>query len=299
MDYYVAWTHSDPVFQQFVPDCKVLVSPPNVSLTWQIRQWPCPPQTLILDSGAYQYYRAGRRPTPEEVLTRQLHMLGDDKVVCGFCHPDTPMLGTRSLSELDRRVAHNLERARWLIEFARRQGLPANVRLLGVIQGYNVETVFYVAQALLDMGYEWLALGSLARLSSSASDELLRRVEAALEAAGPGLHVLGVSSVTLLPRLSRIGVQSADSGAPLHEAWRGGLFYSQPFRRYKLPSPHFKEWTRNYSFAEVLPAPLPCDCPVCAEDSSRLLQPSGKLYVNLRAVHNYYHLRRELQSSTV
>jgi tRNA-guanine family transglycosylase len=297
MDYYVSWTHSDPVFQQFVPDAKILVSPPNVSLSWQIRQWPCRPQALIVDSGAFQYYRAGRRPTPEELLSRQLHILGGEAIDCGFCHPDMPMLGTRNLAELERRVAQNLEQARWLIRVATSHALPPNVRPIGVVQGYSVETVFYVAQALTDMGYTWLALGSLAKLSSTDSNELMRRAEAALEAVGPGLHVLGVSSVTLLPRLSQLGVQSADSGAPIHEAWRGGLFYSRPFRRYKLPSPHFKEWTRNYSFAEILPAPLPCDCPVCLEDSDRLLQPSGKLYVNLRAVHNYFHLRRELTAS--
>ncbi|OGR24295.1 MAG: hypothetical protein A2139_04920 [Desulfobacca sp. RBG_16_60_12] len=295
MDYYVAWTHSDPIFQQYLPDAKVLVSPPNVSLSWQIRQWPSLPKALIVDSGAYQYYREGRRPLPQELLARQLRVLGNCTVVCGFCHLDVPMLGTRNVAVLDRRVSENLEHARWLAHHIGVEGLPANVELLGVIQGYSVETVFYTAQSLADMGYTRFALGSLAKMSSSNKSELLRRVEAALEAVGPTVHILGVSSVTLLRRLAQIGVQSADSGAPVHEAWRGGLYYSQPFRRYKVPSPHFSEWIRSYGFAEILPAPLPCDCPVCLHDSQRLLEPQGKEYVNLRAVHNYYHLVRELQ----
>jgi tRNA-guanine family transglycosylase len=144
------------------------------------------------------------------------------------------------------------------------------------------------------MGYTSFALGSLAGMVASSRDELLRRVEAALEAVGPNLHVLGVSSTTVLPQLVRAGVASIDSGAPIHEAWRGGLFYSRPFRRYKLASPHFQEWRRTYSFAEILTDPLPCDCPVCQENPEHIFQLKGKRFINLRAVHNYYHILRDL-----
>jgi len=98
----------------------------------------------------------------------------------------------------------------------------------------------------------------------------------------------------VLAKLASLGVESADSSAPAHEAWRGGLFYSTPFRRYKVPSPHFAEWRRSYGFAEILTDPLPCDCPVCRDDSRRLLQPNGKAFIRLRATHNCYHLDREL-----
>jgi 7-cyano-7-deazaguanine tRNA-ribosyltransferase len=228
------------------------------------------------------------------VLSQQLQIVQDTPIPTGICHLDVPMLGTRNLAELDRRVELNLSNARWLIEHAQTHGLSPNIRPIGVIQGYSVDNIYMVALTLADMGYTCFALGSLASMVASGKDELFRRVESALEAVGPNLHVLGVSSASVLARLARLGIASADSGAPIHEAWRGGLFYSQPFRRYKLPSAHLKEWCRSYSFADILAEPLPCSCPVCQEDRSRLMEPRGKMFVNLRAIHNCYHITREL-----
>ena len=294
MDYYISWTHSDPVYQQFLPGCRVLVSPPNVNLVWHTDRWPRLPEKLLLDSGAFQHHRSGRQIEPATVLQRQLQMVAGTSIPIGLCHLDVPMLGTRSVAELERRMAQNLANAQWLMTRTQTERLPPNMHIIGVIQGYSVERVYTAALALAEMGYTRFALGSLAGMVASAKDELVRRVEAALEAVGPALHVLGVSSVALLPTLARLGIASADSGAPIHEAWRGGIFYSQPFRRFKLSSPHMREWQRSYSFSEILPAPLLCDCPVCQEDSSRLMESNGKPYVNMRALHNYYHLAREI-----
>lgn len=297
MQYYISWTHSDPIYHQLIPDVGVLVSPPNVSLTWSLSDWPALPQQLIIDSGAYQHYRKRQSLDPEAILARQLAMVipGYDNVI-GLCHADLPLLGTRNLAELDRRVTRSLEHARWLMTQVEGGRLPAHAYPIGVIQGYSVECVFFVAQALSDMGYTSFALGSLASMAVNKGDEVLRRIEAALEAVGPNIHVLGVSSVNLLPAIARLGIRSADSSAPIREAWMGGIVYSQPFVRYKIASAHFREWQRNYKFATILEAPLPCNCPVCEEDSQRLMQVRGKQYVNLRAIHNCYHLAREFAS---
>ena len=75
MKYFVSWTHSDPVYQQYLPGVRALVSPPNVSQTWQAGDWPCPPEELIVDSGAFQHHRAGRGPSPEEALRQQLRIV--------------------------------------------------------------------------------------------------------------------------------------------------------------------------------------------------------------------------------
>jgi len=290
MDYYVAWTHSDPVYQNYLPDARVLVGPPNVNLAWRASVWQKPPAALIIDSGAYQYYRAGKSPTPDLVLARQLNMVAGMSMPVAICHLDVPLIGARSVAERAMRIRQNLQNARWLTHHTRE--LPQGVQPIGVIQGDSVESIYESARSLADMGYQSFALGSLARMVAGARLELLRRVEAALEAIGDCLHILGVSSAAIIPELARIGVQSFDSGAPAHEAWRGGIIYSTPYRRYKIASPHFREWARSYGFAEILNEPLPCDCPVCCEDSSRLLLIPGKLFVNLRAIHNCYHLMR-------
>ncbi len=292
MQYFISWTHSDPVYHNTIPGIGVLVSHPNVNRAWSVDDWPLLPPKLILDSGAYQYTRQKRTAEPAAILKRQLAMLGAADLPARICHLDVPMMGTRSLVELDRRIIQNLSNAQWLID--QRPHIPDHVQMVGVIQGYSVERIFLVAQVLADMGYTHFALGSLAGMVASSRDELLRRVEAALEAVGTNIHVLGVSSVAVMGELARMGIHSADSGTPMHEAWRGGILYSRPLRRYKIASPHFQEWRRSYGFAELLDAPLPCDCPVCREDSSQIIQPQGKQYVNLRALHNCYHLAREL-----
>ena len=291
MKYFISWTHSDPVYQQFFPNTRVLISPPNVSLVWQLDRWSQLPQELILDSGAFQHHRAGRHPSPEVVLTQQRFMLANYQHTVGLCHLDVLMIGAKGPTEILHRTTQSLEHARWLIDHITQLGLPDYIEPIGVIQGADVEQIFYVGQALAAMGYRRFALGSLAGKVANARDEVLRRAEAALEAVGPRLHILGVSSVPIIESLANSGVESVDSGAPIKEASRGGIFYSQPFRRYKLPSDHFREWSRNYGFAEILDTPFPCDCPICREDPTYLLDPHGKIAVNRRAVHNYYHLR--------
>lgn len=297
MQYYISWTHSDPIYHQAIPDLGVLVSPPNVSLSWSLADWPVLPPRIIIDSGAYQYHRSARLVSPADTLERQLAIVKEQTRVIGFCHLDVPLLGTRDHVDLDRRVMRSLAHARWLMEQVVASRLPASVYPIGVIQGYSVESVYFVAQALQDMGYTSFALGSLASMATNNGDEVLRRVEAALEAIGPEIHVLGVSSVALLPAIAQLGVRSADSSAPMREAWMGGIVYSRPFRRYKIASAHFREWQRSYKFADLLETPLPCECPVCLVDSQRLMEIRGKQYVNLRALHNCYHLAREFASA--
>lgn len=298
MQYYISWTHSDPIYHAQFPDLGVLVSPPNVNQVWTIRDWPTLPSRLLLDSGAFQHIRSGRSPLPCDVLQRQLRMLASANMSSAICHLDVPLIGTKDSDELRRRVITSLENAQWLIANAEEEGVPPSVELVGVIQGHTVAMIYNVACALADMGYKRFALGSLAPLAASSQGEAVRRIEAALEAIGTNLHILGVSTVTLLPQLAQLGIRSADSAAPMREAWLGGIFYSRPFRRYKLPSPHFLEWRRSYGFAEVLTSPIPCDCPVCAEDATKLLTVTGKQSVNLRAMHNCYHLAREIADCT-
>lgn len=294
MQYYVAWTNSDPIYQHYLPHVHILVSPPNVGRSWRARDWPSLPNSLMIDSGAYQPTQKAPWLTPLSVWERQCEMIASLAIPIRLCHLDVPLFGAKTLAELERRVVQNLEHAQWLIDHLRNGSLPANVQLVGVIQGYNVPTIYNSARTLADMGYSAFALGSLARLVAANRDEFYRRVEAAFEAVGANLHIFGVSSVDVLTKLARLSVASADSSAPAQEAWRGGLFYSHPLRRYKLASPHFSEWRRNYTFAEILTQPLPCDCPVCQEDSSLLFRPEGKTYVRLRAIHNCYHLYREI-----
>ena len=291
MQYYASWTHSDPIYHVHIPRVGILVSHPYVNQKWTIDSWPTKPHELMLDSGSYQYAKKQYYPDPAVILARQLFMIGQCQTPAKICHLDIPMLGTTSHVELDRRFQQNLLNAQWLMQ--QRNSIPSSVELIGVIQGYSVERIFTAAQVLASMGYQSFAIGSLAHMVSNRRDELLRRVEAVLEAVGTNVHVLGVSSMTILDSLARIGIASVDSGTAIHEAWRGGILYSNPLRRYKIASPYFQEWRRTYSFAELLDEPLSCACPICRDDPTNIMHIQGKQWVNLRAIHNCYHLAQE------
>jgi hypothetical protein len=55
MKYFASWTHSDPLYQDFLPDTCLLVSPPSVNQVWQAVTWPIMPTALMIDSGAFQF----------------------------------------------------------------------------------------------------------------------------------------------------------------------------------------------------------------------------------------------------
>ena len=159
MQYYISWTHSDPIYHERLPDLGVLVSPPNVNQVWTVYQWPALPPHLLLDSGAFQYMRNGRSPHPRDVLQRQLRMLANANFLSAICHLDVPLVGTTDPGDLQRRVITSLENAQWLISQAADEGVPPTVELVGVIQGHTVAMVYNVACALADMGYTRFALG--------------------------------------------------------------------------------------------------------------------------------------------
>jgi 7-cyano-7-deazaguanine tRNA-ribosyltransferase len=293
VQYYIAWTHSDAVYHHYIADVGMLVSPPNVNLAWTVEKWPALPKQLMIDSGGFQYCKEGRAVEPHAALARQLQMLAGAAIPTQICHLDIPLLGACSRRDCDRRVSRNLKNASWLIEHLRRAPLSASITPIGVIQGYDEISIYHAARALADMGYSTFALGSLVPIATHNLSEVIHRIEVAVEAIGSNLHILGVSSVKVMERIATLRIRSFDSSAPITESWRGGIFYSQPLRRYKIPSPHLKEWARSYQWGEILEEPLPCICPVCRHDSQSIMSFRGKQMINLRAVHNCFHLHRE------
>ena len=299
MRYYISWTHSDAIYQTYFPDIAVLVSPPSVNLAWTVYEWPQLPRQLMLDSGAFQYQKEGKMIEPDRAFARQLQMLAGAEIPTQFCHFDVPMLGAQTQHERQQRVSQNLRNAQWLLKKIQLQPLSRFMTPIGVIQGYDEMSIYHSARQLADMGYTTFALGSLVPFASRNMEEAIRRIETAIEAIGINLHILGISSVTIMRKIIHHQLRSFDSSSPITESWKGGIFYSAPFRRYKIPSPNLKEWARTYKWAEILEAPLACDCPICQQDPQIIMSQQGKLNINKRAVHNCYHLSREFDNNFI
>jgi queuine/archaeosine tRNA-ribosyltransferase len=185
-----------------------------------------------------------------------------------------------------------------LLELLEVTSPPVPVEPIGVIQGYDADSVYNSGVALAEMGYRRFAVGSLiALMRRHRYDDIRHMVAAAYEAVGSRLHVLGVTSPNLFDDFKRLGVESLDSSTPIREAVQGGIHYSHPYRRFRAPgvTPAAHDMLRSKRPGTALDRPLPCPCPVCQVDPYRLFQLGSKAAANHRSLHNYFHLKWEIE----
>ncbi|NEQ25632.1 MAG: queuine/archaeosine tRNA-ribosyltransferase, partial [Microcoleus sp. SIO2G3] len=91
---------------------------------------------------------------------------------------------------------------------------------IGVAQGWSPETYAAAVQENVRMGYEYIALGGLARAQSKEIIEILKAVRPHLMA-NTRLHLFGVARLSATPAFRHLGVTSFDSASPLRRAWLG------------------------------------------------------------------------------
>ena len=85
-------------------------------------------------------------------------------------------------------------------------------------------------------------------------------------------------------RLIELGIRSFDSSRPMKAAIYNCVFYSNPFRRFKLKG---SSANRNYQFLQNR-----FPVPVLSKDQTLIIKVGTKRTTNYRAVHNFYHLRQ-------
>jgi tRNA-guanine family transglycosylase len=299
MDLFASWYSKDPEYSWVDPECKVLVSPTSVPKSWTVCEFLTRPKEIMVDSGSFHYIDVSENKlikTQKEVFENQL------KILNGFapaimCHLDFAIpRNCVSKSQMNERIEITIENAEKFYDlFLKNADRLKGVEPLSVIQGYDIESARYCALKLRDIGFNRFGIGSVARLSRIKRNEILARV-AEIRRIVKNLHVFGVTSVRIMKEFQRIGVSSIDSSTPIKEAIYSGIIYSCPFRRYKIGTPHFKEnWSKKYGYAKILDNAMPCDCPVCRNFGSHILMLRGKKsWNNFRALHNYYHLKKEL-----
>ncbi len=93
---------------------------------------------------------------------------------------------------------------------------------VGAAQGWNARSYKSAVHELLDMGYEYIAIGGLTR---SQTPEVLRVMRAVKEEVGAqkniGIHLFGVARLNALLELRSLGLTSFDSASHLRRAWLG------------------------------------------------------------------------------
>lgn len=224
------------------------------------------------------------------VFLQQLKMIEGSNVPTAVCHFDMPLIPWDDCAERNfRRIETTIGNAYEFMELFTRANLPKNIKSLGVIQGYDVPSIKFCARELVRLGFDRFGLGSLATLYHP--NEIISRVKAAMEVVGTNLHIFGISNTELIFKLAQMGINSFDSSRPIRAAIYNIVFYSRPFRSFLIKGAKNKS-----SRISVIHEPLPCNCPVCRNDPYVLLRTGKKKFHNLRALHNYYHLVREIQT---
>lgn len=294
MDFYVSWYPGDPDYPIYDDACHLLISITSVARDWKIGNLPKLPKGLVIDSGAFRFANTSQQAlTPRETLTRQIALLGESIVPTIVCAADAPILdSTMSSNDKDRCIAQTIAFGYEFRNLIEQWCLPPHIIPMAVVQGYDTDSLCYCAQELRQIGFPLYGLGSLALLRQHTP--IMERVIAVTQVLEVGrLHILGVSAVQTAISLRRLGIHSLDSARSAKAAAYNEILYSNPFRRFGIWEPSFEESPLKGRLprGRRLDTPLPCECPICRVDASRILAVGYRSGIRCRALHNYYHLK--------
>ena len=253
-----------------------------------LRKFERAPSKLIVDSGAL-YYRAQKSKSLRDIFDRQVEIIADlrDPLPVTMVHVDKPLLHKSTLSERLEAMEQTLYNAYEYKQLFDACDFPSNVRLMGVIQAFDLPGMQDSVHELKKMGYTFFGIGSL--LARNALQQMKFIEQAAALVGADHLHVFGVTGIPQIRKMAELGVASFDSTRPTMTAAFYQVFYSDPFRTFVLDD------SRVTHKRMRIKEPLPCDCPICIDRPEDILISSPRQYMKLRSIHNYYHLRKTIQ----
>lgn len=302
MDFYVSWSHSDPLYQLYDKHCSMLISTTSVSGIWQLNRFSELPHQIMLDSGSYTYIANQLPlPSPREIFNRQIAILGDNDVPTIICAVDKPIIDksltlTQRNQAIDKTIANAWELKILMAEYYKNSIVGKQKRYLveplAIVQGYDIPTLRYCARQLIDLGYVRFGIGSMAHLYHT--EEIVKRVEAVQSIVGASVHVFGVSAVETMKKLKELGVTSVDSARPIKAAIYNEVLYSEPYRRFGIAGSHFQPSNPKFSLHRLIcELSIICSCPICKNSlNNDILKLGTRKHLLLRAVHNYYHVKK-------
>lgn len=127
-----------------------------------------------------------------------------------------------SIEEKDERIKITLKNANEFLKLHDKE--KYNFTPIGVSQGYNIDTYRESVKSLVEMGYEYIALGSLVQYKSDFIIGILKEIQPFIK--GINVHLFGVLRPSYLNDFEKFGVTSFDSASFLRKAWlRSGQNY--------------------------------------------------------------------------
>lgn len=167
------------------------------------------------DCGAFGYVKEAVPPYETEEILDYYENLGfnygvsiDHLIVGPFAAP-----GIR-----EKRYELTINNARDFLQKHRAGGYTFTP--IGVAQGWSPETYAEAVKENIRIGYDYIALGGLARAQSREIIEIMQEIRPHLQA-NTRLHLFGVARIDAIPAFRHLGITSFDSASPLRRAWLG------------------------------------------------------------------------------
>jgi hypothetical protein len=178
------------------------------------------------DCGAFQYIDALSPPYSCEEILQYYDDLGFDYGIT-LDHVIPVNLGQHSQADLfdsgpspalRNRFELTIQNADRMLDLSRADN--SRVELVGCAQGWDPSSYLEAVTRLSDIGYQYIALGGVARASDEVITAVLSKLSDTVNDREIQLHVLGVARLGLLDTYATSGVVSCDSAATLMQAFK-------------------------------------------------------------------------------
>lgn len=171
---------------------------------------------ILGDCGAFSYINDVVPPyTTEEVLDYYENL--------GFnfgVSIDHLIVGGIKKDEIERQRRYDLTLRNAHEFITRHHERDCSFTPIGVAQGWDPVSFREAVQQLINMGYNYVALGGLAKEKSTVIYEILKEIAPIIPNANFRMHLFGVfRDEEVILKFHKLGVTSFDSASPLRRAW--------------------------------------------------------------------------------
>lgn len=173
---------------------------------------------IIGDCGAFSYITAETPPYTTAEIIDYYDSLGIDYGVS----VDHLVVGPFKKDEAIRQFRYDLT-LKLAEEFITEYRKGAHkFHPIGIIQGWDPESFRKAAEHLIKLGYDYIAIGGLARETSGNIYEILKEISPIIPNKDFRVHLFGVArDMRTMKSFHKLGVTSFDSSSPLRRAWLG------------------------------------------------------------------------------
>jgi hypothetical protein len=187
------------------------------------------------DCGAFSYVTEKQPPSfynVEDIASIYQNLGFDygvsvDHLAVDYILIKNPKTGKREKKDIsdkenDRRIKITLKNAAKFLDLCNDNNYSFHP--IGVAQGYSIETYEHSVKKLVDMGYDYIALGGIVQYSTRYILDILEAINE--DTKNVQIHLFGVLRKDYLKKFQDLGVTSFDSASFFRKAWlRSGQNY--------------------------------------------------------------------------